>query len=126
MAFAPGRAAYVTFSGGAAKKFDSWSFADNADVVDVSDYDYRSAKYVRGLSVGSVTMSGPYDVNNLGLKRGEEYMVELGITATVFIATTIIITSIKLATTARGVARVDVTGVINADIDAEVTIRDYL
>ena len=125
MAFAPGRVAYVKVDG-YTKKFDSWGFASNSDVVDISDYSQRSAKYARGLPSGNITLTGPYEVGQLGMTQGGEYPVELGITASVFITSTIIITSIKLAQSVRGVARVDVMGVINADLEAEVTIHEDL
>lgn len=125
MAFAPGLVAYVKVDGNT-KKFDSWGFASNSDVVDISDYSQRSAKYARGLPSGNVVLSGPYEVGTLAMTQGGEYPVELGLTATIFIATTIIVSSVKLAQSVRGVARVDVMGVINADLELEVTIHEDL
>ena len=125
MAFAPGRVAYVEVDG-TTKKFDSWGFSANCDMIESSDYDYRSAKYLPGLPTGNITLTGPYDVGELGMAQGQEYPIELGITASVFIETTILVSSIKLAQNARGVARVEVSCVINADMEAEVTIHEDL
>lgn len=118
MAFASGNSAFVEISSNR-KPFDSWTVALNSEVADVSDYDRRSAKYLPGLPTSVVTLSGPYAVNELLMRQGQEYVVYFGITATVYIAAVILVQSIRISQTARGVARVDVSGIVTSDIENE-------
>lgn len=118
MDFAAGRNAYVTVQS-TDRAFDSWVLVTSCETVDVSDYDRRSAKTLPGLPRASVTLSGPYAVGELGMIEGQEYEVQLGITDTVFVDVTVLVDRISLSQSVRGVARVDVTGVVTSDIENE-------
>jgi hypothetical protein len=87
--------------------------------VDVSDYERRSAKTLPGLSRAAITLSGPYSVQDLGMHQGREYYVELGVTEDFYVDVNVLVDKITLAQSVRGVARVDVTGVIVGDIENE-------
>ena len=64
-------------------------------------------------------MSGPYAVGELLMREGQEYAAELGYTASAYLNTTILVTSIKFGTAVRGVARVEVLAVVVSDIENE-------
>lgn len=121
MAYAPGINAYVSYSAGT-RHFDTWSLNQQTETVDVSNYDRRSALFVKGLPVATMTLSGPYSVGNLGLREGTEYSVTLGITGVSSITVTLLVQNIRFTHTVRGVARVEITGVVNSDFPNEATI----
>lgn len=121
MAFAPGKEAYVTVDG-FTKTFDEWTFEKSSDKADVSDYDRVAARWLPGLVVAQVTMSGPYTVEDLGMMEGSEYDVVLGITTTFGLPVTVLVTSIRIKTAVRGVARTEVAGVVNSDFFTDPVI----
>lgn len=112
--FAAGKEAYVTVDG-SDKTFDEWSISLSCDKADVSDFDRRSARWLSGLPTSTLTMSGPYDVNALGMQVGEEYEVVLGITSLYGLPITALVLDIRPDAKVRGVVRVAVTGVVNSD-----------
>lgn len=118
MAFAVGREASVTVQS-TAKKFDSWSIVLSCETADVSDFDRRSAKTLPGLPRAAITLSGPYEVGELQMEQGQVYTAELGITDTVSVDVEMLVEKVTLTQTVRGVARVDVTGVVTDDIEHE-------
>lgn len=121
MAFAGGKVAYCKVAT-VAKTFDEWSLNLARDKADVSDFDRKAARWLPGLPVATVSMSGPYSVNALGMVVGTEYAVELGITALVFVTVTVQIETIRPRQSVRGAARVEVTGVVNSNFLTESTI----
>ncbi len=118
MAFAAGKSAYCSVQSNQ-KTFDSWVVTTSCETVDVSDYERRSAKTLPGLSRAAITLSGPYSVEDLGMHQGREYYVELGVTEDFYVDVNVLVDKITLAQSVRGVARVDVTGIVVGDIENE-------
>lgn len=122
MAFASGNVAFVSVIVGGnetTRTFDSWTVALNSEVADVSDFDRRSAKFLPGLPSSAVTLTGPYAVGELLMEQGQEYTVYFGITSSVYIAAKVLVQSIRISQTVRGVARMDVAGIVTSDIENE-------
>ena len=124
MAFAPGTLAYVEIEG-IRKTFDTWSTVFNSEVADVSDFDRRSAQFIPGLPSSTVTLSGPYSVGQLDMREGQSYEVAFGYTASLYVNLVILVQSIRFGTTVRGVARVEIAGIVTSDIENEDTL-DFL
>jgi hypothetical protein len=113
VAFCPGTAAYVTV-GGTARTFDEWSVATTLDAADVSDFNRREARWLSGLPICRVTMSGPYSQGTLGMLIGQEYSIVYGVSGSMGLAINTLILAINPKTKARDAARVEVVGIANS------------
>jgi len=124
-----GTLAYVELPGGG-YTFDSWTLDLSCETADVSDYRRTAARFLGGLPVASISLSGPYSRNTsntpqgLGMVPRFEYAITLGLSPFIGILVTVLVRSVRVTHTVRGVARTEVTGVVNDDFLSNPVVID--
>lgn len=113
MAFFAGKAAGVTIAT-TTRPMDTWSIDLKCEPVDTTNFGSGGyTENVAGLFSADVSFGGPYD-NSEAVQAGDSVAVSflIGGAGQTFIVTTRI-TSAKVSTDVKGLARIDYTGVSN-------------
>lgn len=78
MAFKSGKLSFVEFNN-VRYKFDEFTLNIDGDLPDMSHFGAGGGVYlVDGVTFNEIDLSGPYDVGNMPLSRGNEYTVKVG------------------------------------------------
>lgn len=112
MAYYAGKNSSVTISA-SARPMDTWSLDLKCDPVDVTNF--TSSGYqenVAGVFSADVSFGGPFDGTE-GISQGDSVAVTLGVHASLSYAVTVRLSSVKISTDVKGVARIDATGTSN-------------
>lgn len=94
--------------------FDTWSLIIRADPIDSSDFDQPSRKFKHDLPSATVTMGGPYTDEPLQVKAADVVEVTLFLDeeGNIGFPVTTLLTECSLRTDVRGVARLELSGVV--------------
>lgn len=100
-----------------AQPFTEWSLTVTTPEIDQSDYDQPTAKHAAGISTAAVSLSGPYPDVPLDIQSGDSTTVTLYLDREDDIGFTlpILVTSLGLRMSARGVAQMELTGLCQGD-----------
>lgn len=137
----PGTLAYVELPQGR-YTFDGYTITTTTEKADVTNFDRVAAKWLPGSTFGAVALSGPLTTDTaatpqgVGLIAGNEYSITFGLggwdvdagTAddTVTVTLTVLVESARVVQSVGGVARVEVSGVVNSDFLADADVQFLL
>lgn len=103
--------------------FDAWTLVCRADPIDSSDFDQSSRNFLHDLPSATISLSGPYPDEPLDLKASDtaEITLYLDEEQGIGFPLTTLITECSLRVDVRGIARMEVSGVVTGNIMESVT-----
>lgn len=97
--------------------FDAWTLVCRADPIDSSDFDQKSRNFLHDLPSATISVSGPYSDDLLALKVSDTVDVTLYLDeeGNIGFPLTTLITECNLRIDVRGVARLEIAGVVTGN-----------
>lgn len=121
-AFLAGTSGYVKL-GATAYAFGKWTGTFETNLPNVNNYTGGGyQQLVKGITKGTIKLSGPYNLGNMPLVSGNEYEFHLGLTATpVELVVTALVSKLELESDIDGRVSINVEAQSNGAFTAAVT-----